>query len=215
MRASTKTPLIALALLAGLTASCANGPTLASLRYGYSPTRVQRASEPATLSDQNDVASGWATPTASPASAPTLYGRDGSPVASPAPGAVVTTSKPINEGVAADGTGSRGVMLDKYVDAVQQRDELRRENEGLQAALEMSETRAVELDGQLAALQEAFDALSREKKEGDTRAVDLSARLATAQIARLEAERALLEATLEWRRMSAANNAPLAGAERP
>ncbi|MEL6428763.1 MAG: hypothetical protein AAFU73_00400 [Planctomycetota bacterium] len=204
--------LLPVSLLALATTSCMGGPTLESIRYGYSPARVERSSEPATVSDANDAASGWSG-TAPGAPAPTLYGRDGSPVAAAAPGAVVTTQKPIGPGVASDPGGSRSLMLDKYAEAVEQRDELRKENEGLQAALELAEGRARELDGQLGALQTAFDALGHEKKNGDAKVVDLAARLATAQIARLEAERALLEATLEWRRMSAANNAPLEGAE--
>lgn len=204
-----RTTTLLAAALGLLATGCMGGPTLESIRYGYSPTRVERSSEPPTRSQTNDVASGWLPSTATPASAPTLYGRDGTPVEPQQPGAVVTTNRPINDGVSADDGGSRSLMLDKYAEAVEQRDEMRHANEGLQAALEMAEERARGLDEQLVALQAAFDQLSSEKKEADTRAIDLAARLATAQIARLEAERALLEATLEWRRMSAANNAPL------
>jgi len=53
------------------------------------------------------------------------------------------------------------------------------------------------------------DELSTVKTQVEQQNLDLAARLATAQIARLEAERSLLEATIEWRAMNSRNNDPL------
>jgi hypothetical protein len=53
-----------------------------------------------------------------------------------------------------------------------------------------------------------LDELSTVKTQVEQENFDLAARLATAQIARLEAERSLLEATIEWRAMNARNNEP-------
>ena len=69
--------------------------------------------------------------------------------------------------------------------------------------------RAADFGQQLKDLQAQFDQLGADKQAADQKSFDLAARLATAQIARLEAERALLEGMIEWRRQNAANNRPL------
>jgi hypothetical protein len=188
-------------------AACQTAPTLESIRYGYSPSRVQSETQAPTADDYNDMAAGWA-PERAPETEPVLYGRDGSPVGASAPGTVTTTAEPINGGVDVEGPGggSRSLLLDLYHEAVEDREQLTRANDDLQAALEMSENRAASLSEQLRSLQVQFDQLGTEKTQLQQQSFDLAARLATAQIARLEAERALLEATLEWRRMSAQNN---------
>ncbi|MEM8712384.1 MAG: hypothetical protein AAGG01_15640 [Planctomycetota bacterium] len=216
---------LGVAALLSVMSSCQSLPTLESIKYGYSPSRADIRPEPPAADDYNDIAAGWAperTASGAPAaSTATLYGRDGQPVGSstadgspvrPAqPGLVTQTPHPMNDGVGADGTpgGSRGTMLDKYLALVEELEELRPRNEDLTLALEMSELRANDLSQQLKSLQITFDSLGAEKQQSDSQAFELAARLATAQIARLEAERALLEATLEWRRMSAENNKPL------
>ncbi|MEC8493719.1 MAG: hypothetical protein VXZ39_02280, partial [Planctomycetota bacterium] len=89
-------------------------------------------------------------------------------------------------------------------------------NEDLSIALELAETRAADFEQQLKDLQVQFDRLGADKQAADQKSFDLAARLATAQIARLEAERALLEGMIEWRRRSAVNNRPLdEGGEKP
>ncbi len=205
---------------------CQALPTLESIKYGYSPSRADVQPAPPKLDDYNDVAAGWAPErqladqTASPTG---LYGRDGrpvgiqpgdgSPVGASAPGAVVQTRHPMNDGVATGPTvgGSRDTILDKYLAVVDELETLRPENEDLHLALEMSEMRANDFSEQLKSMQIAYDDLGKSKQAADSQTYELAARLATAQIARLEAERALLEATLEWRKMSAENNRPLAG----
>ncbi|MEM9382771.1 MAG: hypothetical protein AAGB93_22650 [Planctomycetota bacterium] len=194
--------------------ACQNPPTLESIRYGYSPSRVQAESAQPSADDYNDMAAGW-SPERAPESDPVLRGWDGSPVGASTDGTVTATSKPINGGVDVDGPGggSRSMLLDLYTEAVEEREELTRANGDLQAALEISEERANELDERLRLLQGRFDELGMVKQQVEQQSFDLAARLATAQIARLEAERALLEATLEWRRMSRANNRSLSESE--
>lgn len=198
------------ALLALLAVGCNGVPTFESIKYGYEPERVSHRTEPPTRSERNDAAAGWSAPASdAQQTRPTLYGRDGSPVDAAHSGAVTHTDAPINDGVAGPDGGSRSLMLDNYIEAVEARDELQGANDALSAALEMAEQRGMDLEQQLQALKTSFDELSADKTAADQQVAELAARLATAQIARLEAERALLEATLEWRRVSARNNAPL------
>ena len=201
---------------------CQQLPTLQSIKYGYSPSRADVQPEPPRTDDYNDIAAAWAPEqqlAGSVSNNQGLYGRDGqpvggrvsdgSPVNATAPGAIMQTQHPMNDGVAAEAGGSRGTMLDKYLAIVEELEILRPQNEDLQLAVEMSEMRAEDFEQQLKAMQIAYDELGAQKQTVDSQSFELAARLATAQIARLEAERALLEATLEWRKMSAANNQPL------
>jgi hypothetical protein len=217
--------LVFAAALLGLV-GCQALPTLESIKYGYSPSRADVQPAPPKLDDYNDVAAGWAPERqlADQTQSPTgLYGRDGrpvgvqsrdgSPVVASAPGAVTQTPHPMNDGVVSEAAvgGSRGTMLDKYLAVVDELEILRPENEDLHLALEMSELRANDFSEQLKSMQIAYDELGKSKQAADSQTYELAARLATAQIARLEAERALLEATLEWRKMSVENNRPLGG----
>ena len=222
----SRTFLLAAATVLLGSVGCQALPTLESIKYGYSPSRVDLQPEVPKADDYNDMAAGWARtrePADSTASQTGLYARngqaigaasrDGSPVGASAPGAVRQTTHPMNDGVAADPGpgGSRDTMLDRYLTIVEELEILRPENEDLHLALEMSEMRANDFSEQLKSMQISYDELGKSKQASDNQTFELAARLATAQIARLEAERALLEATLEWRKMSAANNRPLAG----
>lgn len=198
-------------IVAAATASCMNSPTLESIRYGYSPSRVVAQASTPIPDDYNDMASGWA-PERPDDAGPVLYGFDGTPVGASRPGTVTETKKPLNSGVDPAPPGSRGTLLDLYTQAAEKLQVLTTRNEDLQMGMDRAESRAFDLEQQLKALQLAYDTLGKEKQDVDLRNLDIAGRLATAQIARLEAERALLEATLEWRRMSAENNKPLNGA---
>jgi len=201
--------LVPCALVAA-TASCMNTPTLESIRYGYSASRVAAQAESPIPDDYNDMAAGWAPERPGSAETP-LYGFDGSPVGANQPGTITETNKPINSGVDPEPTGSRGTLLNLYTAAAENVQVLTTRNEDLQMGMDRAENRAYDLDQQLKALQAAYDTLGGEMQAVQTQNQELAGRLATAQIARLEAERALLEATLEWRRMSAENNKPLTG----
>lgn len=191
--------------------ACANVPTLESIKYGYSPSRVTAAQETPIPDDYNDMAAGWAPERDPEQEPPPLYGRDGTPVGASAPGQVTQTARPINDGVDPAPAGTRSVLLDMYAESNKERERLQVANEDLEMALRLSEQRAQDLEQQLLALQAQYDQLGAEKQTADQRCFDLAARLATAQIARLEAERALLQATIEWRRMSRDNNRALTG----
>lgn len=218
---------VSFASLAALAAGCTAMPTYEAIKHGWSREQVEVTEEVPSQSDYNDYASGWARPTTGASHASSGTGRssaqmvswNGSPVSADPPGRVTTTDEPLNDGVANPAGGSRSNLLDLYTEAVEAREELTARNEDLSLALEMAETRAADLADQLTQLQIDFDELGKQKQAATQDNFDLAARLATAQVARLEAERALLEATLEWRKMAAENNAPLSsrpmGDERP
>lgn len=208
---------VGLGLVAALTLSaCSSVPTLESIKYGYSPSRAVSAVEEPIPDEINNQAAGWAPQVSPEQQQPTEYGFDGSPVGASVPGVVTETKRPINDGVAETPPGTRSLLLDLYTENQKEVERLTVANDDLRIALEMAETRAADFEQQLKALQAQFDQLGAEKQAADQKSFDLAARLATAQIARLEAERALLQGMLEWRRMVAANNDPLTkGGENP
>ncbi|MEE2939466.1 MAG: hypothetical protein VX460_03675 [Planctomycetota bacterium] len=205
-------PLVSagLGLVAAVTfGACANVPTLESIKYGYSPPRAVAAQEEPTPDDYNDMAAGWAPQTWPDEQRPTEYGFDGSPVGASRPGQVTEMRRSINDGVDKAPQGTRNLLLDLYAENQKEVERLSTANEDLSIALELAETRAADFEQQLNDLQAQFDQLGADKQAADQKNFDLAARLATAQIARLEAERALLESMIEWRRRNAANNLPL------
>ena len=98
--------------------------------------------------------------------------------------------------------------LDRYQEAMGRAEDLELANRDLSAALTATEESLLQATQELEQLKVMFDEMSALKTQVQQRNLDLAARLATAQIARLEAERSLLEATIEWRAMNARNNAP-------
>ena len=117
---------------------------------------------------------------------------------------------PINPGLDAGtlGGGSRSTLLDRYQEAVERAEQLQKENDDLSAFLTTTEESLVVTTQELSDVKAMVDKLSTVKTQVEQQNLDLAARLATAQIARLEAERSLLEATIEWRAMNAKNNEP-------
>lgn len=141
-----------------------------------------------------------------------LYARDGTPVAT-GDEAVVSpeTGTPVHG--LEEPQESRLYLLELYQRAVDERDELAIEVDGLDADLD--EARACQKQQELEnaelrrVLQEARADLERLR----TRETELAGRLATAQIRRLEAEKVLLETTLEWDRLNRLAQPPREGAE--
>jgi regulator of replication initiation timing len=95
-------------------------------------------------------------------------------------------------------------LLDLYQKAMDEKDALALEVKGLSSALSQEQ-------GALEALTKERDALIAkvQQLQGDNERVavenaDLAARLTTAQIRRLEAEKILLEAQIEWQRAQTA-----------
>jgi hypothetical protein len=190
-------------VVTALLASCASGPTFGNLLpFGRSPEPRVRTG-PVEQSAYNDQAAGWDT--LRPAEGtPVLYGRDGSPVGASPSGAVVESPEGLNSGVDPTG-GSRAVLLDLYSKLMTDHDELMAdfdavadENEAATKTMGVQAARIAELERQVATL-------TQRNGELEASELELAGRLAQAQIGRLEAERALLEASLEWRRMNAAN----------
>jgi hypothetical protein len=199
--------LIILAATA-LLASCANVPILSDLLPFGRSSEPRVRTGPVEQSDYNDQAAGWETMRPAEGT-PVLYGRDGSPVGASPSGAVVESPAPLNPGVQETG-GSRGVILDLYGQLKNEHEELLvefdavvEENDAATKTMTWQAARITELEGQVAAL-------TKRNVELEASELELAGRLAQAQIGRLEAERALLEASLEWRRMNAANTRPVA-----
>ncbi len=199
--------IVAAAALLALS-SCRTGWTLDSVRYGYPDEEVQSEVEAPSRDQLNDAQSGFG-PRAEPETEFPLRGWEGgSPVVGSRPGVVTETSQPINPGLdgAPLGGGSRSTLLDRYQEAVERVERLQQENDDLNAYLTKTEETLLVTSQELADIKALADQLAAAKTTVEQQNFDLSERLLTAQIARLEAERSLLEATLEWRALNARNN---------
>lgn len=198
-------------VLAALAPACATAPTIADLiptRGGDAP--VVRTG-PVDQSTRNDVAAGWEAPRPAEGT-PVLYGRDGSPIGAARPGQVVEQSKPMNAGVDQTG-GSRIVLLELYEDLKTEHEALVIDCEALQKEHELATTTVAEQRTRITQLEAQLAAIQSRNKELEQAQMDMALRLAQAQIARLEAERALLEASIDWHRMNAANTRAMSGEE--
>ncbi|MEM7518358.1 MAG: hypothetical protein AAF368_15730 [Planctomycetota bacterium] len=131
---------------------------------------------------------------------PQLYGRDGTPVAKQTGGTITTDDRPVRDLQSADGN-SRMYILELYQEAVNEKEALALEVQGLSAALDQAQAQLSEA-GMLEQERGAYLVKLEEKigvLEGQN--VELAERLTTAQIRRLEAEKLLLEAKIEWQRV--------------
>ena len=129
---------------------------------------------------------------------PVLYARDGSPVAVGQPETLSSVPPGIETRDVQQEDGSRVYLLELYQQAVDERDQLMLELSRQEMAID-------ELEAQRDTLRNEVDDLSARlrKIEGDNEKLteesfELAERLTTAQIRRLEAEKVLLEATIEW-----------------
>lgn len=151
------------------------------------------------------------TPSLRPAepAEPVLYARDGS---------VVNPNAPASGAPSRDlptQAGSRMYLLDLYQKAVEEKEALALEVKGLNAALakEQAQTEAVVRERD--ALHARMQALEEEKQKLAAENTDLAARLVTAQIRRLESEKALLEWKIDaLRNQAASDEAAPKGAQR-
>lgn len=136
-----------------------------------------------------------------------LYARDGTIVE---PGGPVAGDEGASvhepEGVA----GSRYRMLELYQQVVDERDALSIEVDRLSADLDASRAEANSLRSELEAARAELEAARAELARLREENRELAGRLTTAQIRRLEAEKLLLEARIEWARLraSGATDAP-------
>ena len=139
--------------------------------------------------------SGWGAQ-APPA---TLYGFDGSPVQGRASGSI-TEEPQLGHAVQTEDS-SRLYLLELYQQAMDSNDELGHEVGRLNTALEQSEARSAALAAELRDARISIATLMEEGERAAAQKLELAGRLTTAQIRRLEAEKLLLEATIEWGRV--------------
>lgn len=154
---------------------------------------------PSDVAVERPAATGWETRVDD--SRP-LLGWDGSPVGDVVPGSVERVSSTTNppDRALEDSGGSRLVLLELYNQAVQERDSYLLEIEAQNRHLELAAGERAELERRIAELQDAYDALGAEKRALEDQNQDLATRLATAQVRRLEAEKARLELMIEQER---------------
>jgi len=132
---------------------------------------------------------------------PVLYARDGSVVSGQPAGSVVVTDEPQRE--IAGSQGTRTYLLELYQSAIEERDNLALEVSGLTASLEKSEAHARELEQKVLELDGQLSERDERLEQQRLASLDLAGRLTTAQIRRLQAEKLLIEAKLDWRRTQA------------
>jgi len=182
MNFQTTRPLILSLLLAGATA-CTTAPPARQ----YTPQQDMRNSP-------------WQQPRAEVVEAPVMYGRDGSVVGGPAAGSVTVDGPQTTHEVGSDG-GSRMYLLERFQETVEENESLQFEVQGLAAALDLAEANAAQLHKDLELLQETFEAKETENAKLTADNLALAERLTTAQIRRLQAEKLLIEAKIDWQRI--------------
>lgn len=129
-----------------------------------------------------------------------MYARNGSVVGAPEPGSVVVDSAQTKRDVGQDG-GSRMYLLERFQETVEENESLQFEVQGLAAALDQAEARAAQFEADLNALQAKFMELNEQKKQLEDDNLELAEHLTTAQIRRLQAEKLLIEAKIDWQRV--------------
>jgi len=183
------------ALLAGASLSACAMPAMKSLPADPPAPVVQPTS--------NQGNQGWAS---KPIDEPNLYARDGSVVGGQEPGTVAVSPTTGQNSTTDD--GSRWTLLEQYQSVVQDKEELDIEVHALGTALDQSEAREASLRTELAH-QKELATQSKERLEAlESDNLELASRLTTAQIRRLQSEKLLLEAKLDWKRVQLAINAP-------
>ncbi len=128
-----------------------------------------------------------------------LYARDGSPVPDQPGGSVTTADGTTRELGSND--GSRPYLLELYQSAVDQKEALELEVTALQRELDLAHQERARQENERSVLQASLQEKDAQLTAREQENLELAARLATAQIRRLEAEKILLEATLEWNRV--------------
>ena len=129
-----------------------------------------------------------------------MYARNGSVVGAPSPGSVTVDTAQAKRDVGQDG-GSRMYLLERFQETVEENESLQFEVQGLAAALDQAEARAAQLEADLNALQAKYMELNDRKKQLEDDNLELAEHLTTAQIRRLQAEKLLIEAKIDWQRV--------------
>ncbi len=180
-------PSLLLLLALPLVAACAplvvdeQGRPLGYARRGAGPAAPAGEAAPA-------ATAGASVPTPTRPQAP-LVGWDGSAVADGAP------AQDAPDRALEPGQG-RMRIIELYQQVLDERDALRDELEASASALEAAQRQRVELEEENRSLRARVVALENGQESMQAENLDLAARLTTAQIRRLEAEKALLEARI-------------------
>lgn len=130
---------------------------------------------------------------------PTLYGRDGSPVSVQRGGTIEPGREPSHS--LDSGDGSRMYILELYQQAIDEKEALEIEVRALGAALDKANDAIEQEAMRVAELQKFSEGLQADVSRLESEGMELAERLTTAQIRRLEAEKLLLEAKIEWSRL--------------
>jgi hypothetical protein len=128
-----------------------------------------------------------------------LYGRDGSIVGEQRPG--TTAVQPSTAKMASGKTDSRGTILELYQMALREKEQLTFELQAMTGALKQSEGREARTGVMVAELKTQLAEMNTRGEKLAGQNMELGERLATAQIRRLQAEKLLLEAKLDGRRV--------------
>lgn len=148
-----------------------------------------------------------------PQAEPKLYARDGSVVGAQEPGTVAVT--PQNGRGSAEDGGSRWTLLEQYQDAVSENEDMELELRAMNQALDEAETREAEMTTLVRELQATLASTRTEVGQLQEQNLELASRLTTAQIRRLQSEKLLLEAKLDWKRVEMMINADEGGPAEP
>jgi hypothetical protein len=155
-------------------------------------TRVEPGT-PKTSAAAKDTTSASATP----AVEGVLYARDGTPVTGASKGAARFEAEPKRD--LGESEGGRASLLELYTKAVADKTALTDEVTALRATLE-AERKAVQIGvDERTVLRGELTRMLRERDALLAESMDLAARLTTAQIARLEAQKTLLELQIDQR----------------
>lgn len=172
----------ALAILLG-TAACTSSP-----RRAPAPTNSSQSTTPWQQQGTQVVEPG------------TLYARDGSVVGGPGKGSLTVNDAQANREVGVD-SGSRMYLLERFQETVEENEALQFEIQGLAAALDQAESRAAQLEKDLSELQSRYLEQETRTKQLESDNLALAEHLTTAQIRRLQAEKLLIEAKIDWQRI--------------
>jgi len=128
---------------------------------------------------------------------PPLHPRDEGAFDAPEPGFVIEDG-PFPHDFEDDGTGGRMYLLELYQQALEHSEALEREVAGLTTTLDETYRELDALQDEVRRANARTEQLDADVNQLSQENLDLGARLATAQIRRLEAEKMLLEAKIEW-----------------
>lgn len=148
---------------------------------------------PSDTSPNPAATSSSVSPTVNPGPG-TLYARDGS-VVTPGSQPARIDQEPRRE--LGSQEGSRVYLLELYQKAMDEKNALALEVESLRAALEDERNVATTTGGEQDKLRSALADVTKERDALRTQAMDLAARVTSAQIARLEAEKSLLQLQID------------------